>query len=92
MGLGFGGETLGIWEFEFFFNACWPFFMIIPCLTHLLEFGMRRSNVIGITIGILLLLSGWNILASSLVIPMLFIVIGIILIVIPTYQDEEKTK
>lgn len=53
---------------------------------------MRRSNVIGITIGTLLLLSSWTLLASRFVIPILFIVIGIVLVVIPTYQSEEKTK
>lgn len=92
MGLGFLGESLGLWKFELFFSNCWPFFIIIPCITHLLEFGMRRSNVIGMTIGTLLLLSSWTLLASCFVIPILFIVIGIVLVIIPTYQGEEKIK
>lgn len=91
MGLGFLGESLGLWKFESFFSSCWPVFIIIPWLTHLLEVGIRRSNIIGMTVGVLLLLSSWTLLASRFVIPILFIVIGIVLM-IPTHQDQQKIK
>ena len=90
VGSGFGGEALGFWNFELFFYGWWTFFIIIPCLVNLFESGVKRSNTIGVTIGVLLLLSSWNIIPEDLVVPILLIVIGAVLIFIRPWIDEEE--
>ena len=82
VGIGFGGEALGLWNFELFFNGWWTLFIIVPSLLNLFESGMKRSNTIGVTIGVLLLLSSWHVIADDLVMPILLIVIGGVLIFI----------
>ena len=69
IGIGFGGEALGLWNFEVFFNGWWTLFIIVPCLTNMFESGIKRSNTIGLTIGSLLLLSSWNVVPEELVVP-----------------------
>ena len=90
VGSGVGGEALGLWNFELFFNGWWTFFIIVPCLVNIFESGIKRSNTIGVTIGVLLLLSSWNIIPEDLVVPILLIVIGAVLIFIRPWIDEEK--
>lgn len=90
VGSGFGGEALGFWNFELFFNGWWTFFIIVPCLVNIFESGIKRSNTIGVTVGLLLLLSSWNIIPEDLVVPILLIVIGAVLIFIRPWIDEEK--
>lgn len=90
VGSGFGGEALGLWNFELFFNGWWTFFIIVPCLVNLFESGVKRSNTIGVTIGVLLLLSSWNIIPEDLAVPILLIVIGAVLIFIRPWIDEEE--
>ena len=65
VGIGFGGEALGLWNFELFFNGWWTLFIIVPSLLNLFESGMKRSNTIGVTIGVLLLLSSWHVIADD---------------------------
>ena len=83
IGIGFGGEALGLWNFEVFFNG-WG----VPCLTNMFESGIKRSNTIGLTIGSLLLLSSWNVVPEELVVPLLLVVIGGVLIFIRPWSDR----
>ena len=73
VGIGFGGEALGLWNFELFFNGWWTLFIIVPSLLNLFESGMKRSNTIGVTIGVLLLLSSWHVIADDLVLSLIHI-------------------
>ena len=88
IGIGFGGEALGLWNFEVFFNGWWTLFIIVPCLTKMFESGIKRSNTIGLTIGSLLLLSSWNVVPEELVVPLLLVVIGGVLIFIRPWSDR----
>ena len=88
IGIGFGGEALGLWNFEVFFNGWWTLFIIVPCLTNMFESGVKRSNTIGLTIGSLLLLSSWNVILEELVVPLLLVVIGGVLIFIRPWSDR----
>lgn len=88
VGIGFGGEALGLWNFELFFYGWWTLFIIVPCLVNMFESGIKRSNTIGLTIGSLLLLSGWNVLPEDLIVPILLVVIGIVLIFIRPWSDR----
>lgn len=88
IGIGFGGEALGLWNFEVFFNGWWTLFIIVPCLINMFESGIKRSNTIGLTIGSLLLLSSWNVVPEELVVPLLLVVIGGVLIFIRPWSDR----
>ena len=88
IGIGVGGEALGLWNFEVFFNGWWTLFIIVPCLTNMFESGVKRSNTIGLTIGSLLLLSSWNVVPEELVVPLLLVVIGGVLIFIRPWSDR----
>lgn len=88
IGIGFGGEALGLWNFEVFFNGWWTLFIIVPCLINMFESGIKRSNTIGLTIGSLLLLSSWNVIPEELVVPLLLVVIGGVLIFIRPWSDR----
>ena len=88
IGIGFGGEALGLWNFEVFFNGWWTLFIIVPCLNSMFESGIKRSNTIGLTIGSLLLLSSWNVVPEELVVPLLLVVIGGVLIFIRPWSDR----
>ena len=88
IGIGFGGEALGLWNFEVFFNGWWTLFIIVPCLTNMFESGIKRSNTIGLTIGSLLLLSSWNVVPEELVVSLLLVVIGGVLIFIRPWSDR----
>ncbi len=75
VGIGFFGDSLHLWNFEFFFCGWWTLFIIVPSLCNILEEGVKRLNVI-------LLLSSWNLLSAELVVPVLLIIVGATLIFI----------
>lgn len=64
-----------------FFNGWWTLFIIIPCITGLFKEENKIGNIIGIIIGTMLLLSSQEIISFELImkllIPIVFIVIGI---------------
>ena len=82
VGIGFFGDSLHLWNFEFFFCGWWTLFIIVPSLCNILEEGVKRLNVIGFSVGGLLLLSSCNLLSAELVVPVLLIIVGATLIFI----------
>jgi predicted membrane protein len=83
-GVGFAGNVLDLWDFNLFFNGWWTLFIIIPCIVSLIQNGFSSGNVIGLTIGVLLLLSMQGIfdfdVLGKLIVPLIFIMIGISII------------
>lgn len=59
LGIGFGGESLGLWPVETFLEGWWVLLMIIPCIINLIEKGPTRPNVIGLSLSLALLLAKW---------------------------------
>lgn len=92
IGIGFGGEALELWNFEVFFSGWWTLFIIVPCLISLVESGVKRSNTIGLSIGGLLLLSSWHVIAEDLIVPLLLVIIGVILIFIRPRSVEGESS
>lgn len=96
LGIGVGGDVLRIWDFSVFFNGFWAFFIIIPCGVHIFENGIRRGNLIGLGIGVSFLLCQWIPTMEMLLVPMILVVIGMALLIVPSRredlddQDEEK--
>ena len=90
VGIGFFGDSLQLWNFEFFFRGWWTLFIIVPSLCSMVEDGVKRSNLIGFSIGGLLLLSSWNILSAELVVPILLMIMGVVLIVVRSSEKEDE--
>lgn len=97
LGIGVGGDSLEVWDFSVFFSGFWAFFLIIPCAVSLFENGIRRGNLIGLGIGVSFLLCQWIPTMEVLLVPMILIVIGMALLVVPTrsannQEDEDENR
>ncbi len=83
-GLFVAGYALDLFAFNLFFKGFWTLFILIPSVIGLVKYGFRVSSVAGITIGVLLLLSVYDILSFpttvKLIIPALLVLIGLKLI------------
>lgn len=90
IGVGFIGNILWGWDFELFFSGWWTLFIIVPCGISLVQRGPRVGNMIGMAIGVLLLLSEryGNDYLDDLIIPAIFIIIGISFI----FRDNHWNK
>lgn len=93
IGIIWGLNSLDITNIDIFFEGWWTLFIIVPCAIGLFESGSSKSgNIIGLTIGVLLLLACQDVLQFELVwkllLPVIAIVIGISLI----FGSKVKTK
>ena len=81
LGIGFAGNVFHIWHFRIFFRGFWTLLLIIPCAISISQKGPKTTSVLGLTIGILLLLSRQGILkrdiVGELIFPLILVVIGI---------------
>ncbi len=77
-------NSLGIYEFDIFFDGWWTLLIIIPCLIGLFTDKDKLTNVIGIAIGVFLLLCSQKLLSFDLflklVLPIVIIMLGFKLI------------
>ncbi len=84
VGIGYGGGSLGFWDFSIFFKGWWTLFIIIPCLVNLIQYGVNGGNVLGLCVGIALFLSAQGFLEFSMVrrllVPAILILVGISLL------------
>ncbi|MBO5278747.1 MAG: hypothetical protein J6B06_04575 [Lachnospiraceae bacterium] len=71
-GIGFAGNALNLWNFSIFFKGWWTLFIIIPCVVSIAQKGFDPVPTTGLIIGILFLLSAWNILPSGIVFKLFF--------------------
>jgi Predicted membrane protein (DUF2154). len=79
VGIGMGGDIMGMWEFELFFNGWWTLFIIIPSIVSIVDKGVGFGNVVSLTIGGYILLSEQNIITidiSGLIVPIILVLIG----------------
>jgi predicted membrane protein len=84
LGVGFAGNAFNLWDFELFFRGWWTLFIIVPCGISLIQNGFRVSNLAGLLIGIMLLMSSRGIIngdvMGKLIVPFIFVLIGISMI------------
>ena len=96
VGLGIGGNVLGIWNFELFFKGWWTLFILVPCAISILQDGPSIGNGIGLFIGILLLLNQRGVVIRAimwkLLIPGIFIIIGCGMVFGSLYSFEKGKK
>ena len=80
-GLGFGGQALGLWNFNLFFSGWWTLFLIVPCFISLIRDGLGFWNLGGLVIGVLLLLSAQGLVngrvIGRLIFPLILVLIGL---------------
>lgn len=85
VGIIFATNALNITDINIFFDGWWTLFIIVPCFIGLFKNGGQiTGNLIGLSIGLALLLSTREIIdfeiIASLIIPFIFIVIGLSII------------
>lgn len=80
VGIGYGGQTLNLWDFNIFFPGWWTLFIILPSLFSMFEQRLNVFNTFGLILGILLLLDSIDIINNvsiyKLVFPLIIILIG----------------
>ena len=72
VGIFYAGDTFNLWNFNLFFRGWWTLFIIIPCLISIVENGFNTANIVGLTIGILFLLSSQGIINSRIIGKLIF--------------------
>ncbi|NLK95729.1 MAG: cell wall-active antibiotics response protein [Clostridiales bacterium] len=81
IGVGYGGEAIGIWNFSILFPGWWTLLIIIPSLISMFESGVNAGNSFGAIIGILLLLKSLRIINGisiyKLFLPIILVLVGI---------------
>lgn len=94
IGIGFMGNILWGWNFELFFDGWWTLFIIVPSVINLIQRGPRLGNMIGLCIGILLLLSETYEMYhfGQLIVPAIFVIIGINIIVQNSSNSNNRNK
>lgn len=50
-----GGNFMGFWEFDIFFDGWWTLFIIIPCAISIITGGSNFGNIFGLLVGVALL-------------------------------------
>ena len=84
-GLGFIGNAFNIWNFELFFDGWWTLFIVIPSAVSIFQNGPKPFAVSMFIIGVLILLSCLGCfeykVIEPLILPIIFIVIGVSIII-----------
>ncbi len=92
IGLIIGLNSLGITNINLFFKGWWTLFIIIPCFIDLFYDKDKVFDIIGLIIGILLLLSCYDLFSFDillkLLLPIILIVVGLSLI----FKNNAKVK
>lgn len=94
VGIFYAGDSFKLWEFRLFFDGWWTLFIIIPCLISIVENGIGTGNIVGLTVGILFLLSSQGIVNSrivgKLIFPVILILIGVKIIFRDSFSKSVK--
>lgn len=94
VGVFYAGDSFNLWEFRLFFDGWWTLFIIIPCLISIVENGLGTGNVVGLTVGVLFLLSSQGIVNSrivgKLIFPVILILIGVKIIFRDNFSKNVK--
>ncbi len=90
-------NTFEITNINIFFNGWWTLFIIVPCFIGLFDSnGSKTGNAIGLTIGVLLLLSCQEIIdygtAWKLILPIILVIAGLSLIFKNTISSSVNNK
>ena len=94
IGILLGLNSLEIIKFNIFFSGWWTLFIIIPSFIGLITDLDKTSNFIGLLIGCFLLLASLDIIDFALILklllPIIFVIIGVSLMCRKKYDDKKK--
>lgn len=85
VGVILGGNAMGWFNIDVFFDGWWTLFIIVPCaIGFVAKPGERMGNLIGLTVGIFLLLGCLDVISFEtlwkLVLPIVIVLIGLTMI------------
>ena len=96
LGIILGGNALGLFDIDIFFDGWWTLFIIIPCLISIFTDDDKKGSIIGLIIGILLLLACQKIIEFEIIwkllLPIIIIVIGLSLIFKNTLTKDTSER
>ena len=91
-GIGFAGNALDFWRFSIFFHGWWTLFIIVPCAVSIAQKGFEPLPTAGLIIGILFLLSSWDILPRSAVFKLFFPIVLVLIGLSILFKDSAYKK
>ena len=90
IGVIWGGNSLGIFDINIFFNGWWTLFIIIPSFVRLFTDEDKTGSIIGMLIGVGLLLACRGVfdfeIVWKLVFPVIIVAIGLSMIFKPSFD------
>lgn len=98
LGIIIGLNVMGITHINIFFDGWWTLFIIVPCFIGLFKEQEKLGNLIGLTIGVVLLAAAQGVVSMGLIlkliIPIIFVAIGVSIIFkgVITSSITEKIK
>ena len=99
LGIIFGGNAIGLFNIDLFFDGWWTLFIIIPSVVSLATEKEKISSLCFIGVGVVLLLAAQNVfsyeVAWKVILAIFLVMIGITIIVkslIHSKNDEEVAK
>ena len=99
LGIIFGGNTLGLFNIDIFFDGWWALFIIVPSFISLITEKEKISSLVFLVCGIILLLAAQDVfsydVAWKVILALALVVIGASIIVKSTLHsknDEEVEK
>lgn len=79
-----GGNSLGIWNVNIFFDGWWTLFLIVPAFIDLFRDSSKGGNIFLILLGVVLLLACQDVISLSLILklilPIVLVLIGLSII------------
>lgn len=96
IGVIIGGNTLGIFNIDIFFDGWWTLFIIVPCFIGLFTEREKTGNLIGLLVGIALLAAAQGFfdfeIIWKLALPLILIIIGLSFIFKDTFNKNVSEK
>jgi len=83
LGIGFFGNTLGVWRLDWFLESWWVLFILVPSIGNMRDYGLSRGNLMSFTFGLTLLLVVWVPAFRPFAVSYLLIVAGLVIFLVP---------
>jgi len=83
LGIGFFGETVGMWRLDWFLESWWVLFILVPSIGNMRDFGLTRGNLLGFSLGLTLLLVAWVPAFRPFAVSYILIIAGLIIFMVP---------
>lgn len=99
LGVIFGGNALGVFNIDIFFEGWWTLFIIVPSAISLITEKQRFASLVFLSVGVLLLLAAQNVMtyevAGKVILAVFLVAAGLMIIfrgLIHSNNDKEVEK